>query len=405
MDAVQSKSVLQGTMKIFILNEEIMKAEIIAIGTELLLGEIVDTNTRFIARALREVGLDLHRTSAVGDNAARIAQVVQESANRADVVITTGGLGPTIDDPTREAIAQAAGQTLVFHDALWAQIQEKFSQFGSVPTENNRRQAYIPSQAEPLDNPAGSAPGFITRIGESLVVSLPGVPAEMEQMLDLIVLPYLKKRLKLDTFLRTRILRVAGVGESWLDERIQDLEKMTNPTVGLAAHPGQIDIRITAKASTEREIEEGIAQVEATLRQRLGGLIFGADDETLPGVVMASLKEKNWPLRVLEYGTGGILQATLADIPGPFAGGEFYRSAPAHFDLLQALHEQQQRTQDPILLGLVCAPAPDHIAIQYAWITPEAQHHRSLKYGGPPPYAPRWAASYALNSLRKSILG
>jgi len=347
-----------------------MQAEIIAIGTELLLGEILDTNTRFIARALREIGLDLHRTSTVGDNPTRIAHVVQESAQRADVVITTGGLGPTIDDPTREAVAQAAGQTLVFHDALWAQIEEKFAQFGKAPTENNRRQAYIPRGAEPLENPAGSAPGFITTIGASLVVCLPGVPAEMEQMLDRIVLPLLKNRFKLDSFLRTRILRVAGVGESWLDERIQDLERMTNPTVGLAAHPGQIDIRITAKGDTEEDVQEGISQVEASLRQRLGDLIYGVDDDTLPGVVLAALEEKHWPLRVLEYGTAGALQSTLADVPGPFAGGEFYRSTPADFNLLQELQELRNRTQDPILLGLVCAPAPDHIAIQYAWITP-----------------------------------
>ncbi len=381
-----------------------MQAEIIAIGTELLLGEILDTNTRFIARALREIGLDLHRTSTVGDNPTRIAHVVQESAQRADVVITTGGLGPTIDDPTREAVAQAAGQTLVFHNALWAQIEEKFAQFGKAPTENNRRQAYIPRGAEPLENPAGSAPGFITTIGASLVVCLPGVPAEMEQMLDRIVLPLLKNRFKLDSFLRTRILRVAGVGESWLDERIQDLERMTNPTVGLAAHPGQIDIRITAKGDTEEDVQEGISQVEASLRQRLGDLIYGADDDTLPGVVLAALEEKHWPLRVLEYGTAGALQSTLADVPGPFAGGEFYRSTPADFNLLQELQELRNRTQDPILLGLVCAPAPDHIAIQYAWITPKMQHNRNLKYGGPPPYAPQWAVSYALNNLRKAIL-
>ncbi|MES0344817.1 MAG: competence/damage-inducible protein A, partial [Anaerolineales bacterium] len=191
-----------------------MEAEIITIGTELLLGELVDTNTRYIARALREIGLDLYRTSTVGDNIDRIAEEVQASMQRADAVITTGGLGPTIDDPTREGIAKACGVETIFVPELWQQIEERFSGFGSVPTENNRRQAYIPAGSIPIENSVGTAPGFIVETDHSVVISMPGVPAEMQHLLVNDVIPYLKQRLGLKSIIKSRIVRTSGIGES-----------------------------------------------------------------------------------------------------------------------------------------------------------------------------------------------
>src|SRR4030043_1486414 len=158
-------------------------AEIITIGTELLLGEIVDTNSAFLARSLRDAGIDLFRETTVGDNIRRIAQAIQQSLARSDIVITTGGLGPTVDDPTREAVAQAVGVETEFHAELWEQIRERFKRFGRIPTQNNRRQAYVPKGAKAIENPVGTAPIFILEHGSQVIVSLPGVPSEMEYLM------------------------------------------------------------------------------------------------------------------------------------------------------------------------------------------------------------------------------
>ncbi len=276
-----------------------IEAEIITIGTELLLGEIVDTNTRRIARALRDIGLDLYRTSTVGDNAERIAGAIRESISRAQVVITTGGLGPTIDDVTREGIALAFGVTTEFHPESWEQIQERFARFGLKPTENNRRQAYLPQGATAIENPIGTAPAFMMVEDERVVIALPGVPAEMQHLLEHFVLPFLQKHFRLSGTIKTRLLRTSGVGESWLDDHIGDLELLSNPTVGLAAHPGRVDIRITAKAATPEEAEQMIEQISSTIQERLGDVIYGIDDESLEKVALDSLNERGWRLVVL----------------------------------------------------------------------------------------------------------
>ncbi|MGD8865165.1 MAG: molybdopterin-binding protein, partial [Anaerolineales bacterium] len=246
-----------------------MEAEIITIGTEILLGEIVDTNTRTLARKLRDIGIDIYLTSTVGDNALRISEAVRASASRADLIITTGGLGPTIDDATREGIANSMGHDLIFNDELWHQIQARFAQFGREPTENNRRQAYIPEGALPIENPVGTAPSFILEAETATVIALPGVPSEMIHLLDNDVIPYLKRKLGAYEIIQTRLVRTAGIGESILDERISDLEELSNPTVGLSAHPGRVDIRVTAKAKTKQQADEMLWGIQATLQQRL----------------------------------------------------------------------------------------------------------------------------------------
>ncbi len=261
-------------------------SEIITIGTEILLGEIVDTNARHIARRLRAVGIDIFRTMSIGDNPIRIAEAVQEAMARADIIITTGGLGPTVDDPTREAIAQAFGVPMIFQEDLWAQVIERFARFDRYPTENNQKQAFIPQGALPIENPVGTAPAFLMETERGAVISLPGVPREMEFLIDHHVLPYLQARYHLSSLLKVRILHTAGVGESQIDERISDLEGLANPTIGLAAHSGQVDVRITAKANSEGEADQMIAAVETDVRERLGAWIYGADEETLVGVAM-----------------------------------------------------------------------------------------------------------------------
>ncbi len=199
-------------------------SEILTIGTEILLGEIVDTNARLIARRLRSYGIDIFRTMSIGDNPTRIAEAVNEALLRANIIITTGGLGPTVDDPTRDAIAEAFGVPTVYHEALWAQVVERFARFNRYPTENNKKQAYLPQGAEPIENPVGTAPAFMMETEDGAVISLPGVPREMEYILDHTVLPYLQGRFGLTSTLKIRILHTAGVGESQIDEKISDLE-------------------------------------------------------------------------------------------------------------------------------------------------------------------------------------
>ena len=308
-----------------------MEAEIITIGTEILLGEIVDTNTRTLARELREIGLDIYRTSTIGDNAQRIAQAVKESMQRSSAVITTGGLGPTIDDATREGVAMAFDVETEFIPELWDQIQQRFADFGRKPTENNRRQAYIPKGAIPIENPVGTAPAFIMESKKSCVITLPGVPAEMVYLMERNLIPYLRKRLKLSGIIKSRILRTAGMGESVIDKRIEDLERLSNPTVGLSAHPGRVDIRITAKAPSEMEADEMIWGIEATLRQRLGDWIYGVDTETLEGSIAEWLRQNNMKLCTLEYGIGGELGASFAAFEDVYAGGKLI-SDPSDLD-------------------------------------------------------------------------
>ena len=237
-------------------------AEIITIGTEILLGEIVDTNARYLARALRDAGIDLYRKTSVGDNAKRIALAIQQSLERCDIVITTGGLGPTVDDPTREAVALAMGVETIYCPDLWEQIQERFNRIGRLPTENNRRQAYIPRGATAIENPVGTAPIFIVEAESRVVISLPGVPREMEYLLQHAILPYLKEHYQIQGIIKARVLHTAGAGESQIDALVGDLEELGNPTVGLAAHSGQVDVRITAKADCAEAADELIKPVE-----------------------------------------------------------------------------------------------------------------------------------------------
>jgi len=243
--------------------------EIITIGTELLLGEIVNTNTQVIALALRKIGVDLYRTATIGDNPDRIAQILLESTSRADIVIVTGGLGPTVDDPTRLAIAQAFDLGLIFHPELWDEIVRRFSKYGIQPPENNRQQAFLPAGAEPLPNPRGTAPGIFLESNDSLVFALPGVPMEMEGMLIEQVIPRITAHYLLTGVILTRNIRVENIGESQVDVLIRDLEQLSNPTVGLSAEKGFVLVRITAKADSEDVAEALLRELEDEIRSRL----------------------------------------------------------------------------------------------------------------------------------------
>jgi nicotinamide-nucleotide amidase len=376
-------------------------AEIITIGTEILLGEILDTNARYIARALRDLGIDLYRKTTVGDNQKRIAQAIQQAMQRSDIIITTGGLGPTVDDPTREAIALAVGVEAEYRPELWEQIQERFRRFGRKPTENNRRQAYIPQGAIPVENPVGTAPAFIVETNGGSIIALPGVPREMEHLMQNAVLPYLRGHFSLHEIIKSRVLHTAGAGESQIDDLIGDLETLDNPTVALAAHSGQVDVRITTKAGSEAEADEKIKQVEVIIRDRLGQWIYGVDQDTLEAAALRNLEHKGWTLVTVEAGMGGDLIKRLAAVQGPFRGGEVLTTDPTPDELLDFTEALRQSRHAEVGLGLAVCPREGKSEIHQVLITPESKKQITRSYGGPPGNAPRWALHTGLDTIRR----
>ena len=383
-------------------------AEIITIGTEILLGEIVDTNARFIARQLRDAGIDLYRKTTVGDNATRIATAIQQAMESSDIIITTGGLGPTIDDPTREAIAQALKTETEYRPELWEQIKARFERFGRIPTGNNKRQAYVPIGAMAVENPVGTAPAFISERDMCSIIALPGVPREMEYLLMNTVLPYLKERYSFTGIIKARIIHTAGIGESQIDEMISDLETLHNPTVGLAAHSGQVDVRITAKADTEPEADVLIKEIEIQLRRRLGDWIYGADEETLEKAALQTLQKKGWRLTVVEAGLGGELIRRLASgsedsdpsLNNIFLGGEVLADAPDSDELMSFVSAYHQTHKAEVCLGVAIQRGHEKQNVHMVLITTEGAQKFSRPYGGPPGNTPRWALNHSLDVIR-----
>lgn len=296
-----------------------MKAEIIAVGTELLLGQIVDTNSAHIAQQLTTVGLDLYFKATVGDNLERLKNTLRNALDRSDIIITTGGIGPTLDDLTREAVAAVLGKPLVFQPHLHDQINDFFKRVGRTMSSNNRKQAYIPEGAMPIENPVGTAPGFIAEYNGKAIIAVPGVPHEMRYFMEHSVLPYLKKKLGIREVIISRVLKLFGIGESMVDERIKDLiEKGANPTIGLLAHTqmGEIHIRLTAKAADKAQAEALNAPLEVEIRGRLKDFIYGVDEETYEGVLSSLLRQSGFTLAVAETRFGSSVIQTLKMMEG-----------------------------------------------------------------------------------------
>lgn len=292
-------------------------AEILTIGTEILLGEIQDTNTAFLARILKDLGVDLYRTQTVGDNPARIASIINDILTRADLLITTGGLGPTIDDPTRQAVADAVNLPLEFNEECWQDIQEYFSRINRDISENNKRQAYLPQGSTPIHNPVGTAPGFILSVSEKMIISLPGVPKEMECLVHQTVVPAIQERWQLHPTILTRVLHVSGIGEANLDNLVADYEKLSNPTVGLLAKNGIVDIRIGAKAASQIEAEQMIENVTSELVTILGNHYYGMDEATLPDAIASLASQYQQTCTITTSGYGSELVQVLQPIlPG-----------------------------------------------------------------------------------------
>lgn len=322
-------------------------AEIITIGTELLLGQLVDTNTAKIAAALAEIGVDIFRQTSVGDNEDRIAAAVTEAMRRCDAVIVAGGLGPTVDDLTREAVAKATGCALETDAQALAELSEWFARVGRTMSPNNARQALLPRGATVLPNPNGTAPGFALAHHGKLVIAVPGPPREMEPMLREHVLPLLRTHFGLRSTIITRVLRTVGVAESEIDRRIDDLFRTSaNPSIAVLAHLGQVDVKLTAKAETHDAAVALIERLEPAVRERLGDHVFSADGRSLPEALGVRLRERGWSIATAESCTGGIVASMLTSVPGSsayFHGGVVSYSNESKTALLDVAPELIER--------------------------------------------------------------
>ena len=319
-----------------------MNVELVAIGSELLLGQIVDSNSAWMAQRLAEVGANLFRKTTVGDNLERMADVIGGAMARADCVITGGGLGPTEDDLTRQAVAQVCGRPLERHADALRDLRERFQSRGFVLTPNNEKQALLPRGATLVHNPNGTAPAFVVEDERGTIISLPGVPFEMKWLMEHEVVPYLRKRWDLEQVIHHRVLKVGELGESAVDHRIGAImTASTNPKVGVLAHPGQVDVRISARAGSAEAARRMIEPTEAEIRVALGDHVFAVDEETLESVVAAALARRGWQVASYEDRTGGTVAAALREATGErFVEGRIVTADAARVRLAEAAGEQ-----------------------------------------------------------------
>ncbi len=298
-----------------------MRVEVVAIGTELLLGQVVDTNSAWIGEHLALAGLDSHFQTKVGDNPARMRSVLETALGRSDAVICCGGLGPTQDDITRDVIAGIMGVPLELDEVVVDRIRAMFGSRGRDMPENNKRQAEVPRGASLIPQQPGTAPGLVCPIGDKVIYAVPGVPREMREMVSATVIPDLQRRAGLSAVIRSRTLRTWGHSESGLAEmladRIVELDGAGNPTIAfLASGIEGLKVRVTAKAADERAVAAILDDEEVRLRTLLGDLVFGLDHETMEHAVLALLEARGLTLAVAESLTGGMIGTRLTAVPG-----------------------------------------------------------------------------------------
>jgi nicotinamide-nucleotide amidase len=407
------------------------RAELLMIGSELLLGQIVDTNAAYLARELALVGCDLYFKTTVGDNPARMEQAFALALERAGLVICGGGLGPTEDDLTREVAAKVMGRELVFHQRLMDQIEERLRRRGYHVSENNRKQAHLPKGAIAIENQRGTAPGFILEGERGTIVAMPGVPSELQWMTETALLPYIKRRYGLAATIVSKTLRVSGMTESAVDHVVGDLIRdSTNPTVGIYASPGLIKLRVSAKAPDEATARQLIAATEDRIRGRLGEAVFGADDDTLESVVGELLAERRLTLGLAETTVGGLVAQRLTQAHvRPFLGGvvlptgeaarrwlgagegEFIPLAAAPAALAEALASRAREAFGASVglaqVGIPPAPGEPDLASGRSYFciaTPGGTNPFEFGFGGVRPDEQTRIANIGLDHLRKLLL-
>ncbi len=408
-----------------------MIVEILAIGTELLLGQIVNSNATRIGERLADAGLDHFQQTVVGDNEARIVTAIDAACSRADALILTGGLGPTKDDLTREALAEAADVELIFDSEQADRLRERWTSSGRVMPESNLQQAERPLGSELIANPKGTAPGIRMQIADTWVFALPGVPAEMIPMLEDSVIPFLGG--DDDSAVVSRLLRTWGESESAIGERLGDLyDTSTNPTIAFLASGGEIKIRITAKATSRDKAAALIAPFEATIRERLGKRIFGADDDTVEVVVLRMLEERDWTLGTAESATGGLVAGRITSVPGAsrvFRGSVVSYSTEVKESLLDVsgdLIAEHGVVSEPVAVAMAegarerlgadvvvsvtgsAGPEPQERpvgTVVVAVVTPDGSRVRTLNLPGDRERVRTFASTAALQLLRMSLQG
>ncbi len=292
-----------------------MKAEIITVGTEILLGDILNTNTHYLSNELANMGIDVYYQITVGDNEKRLFNQLEESFRRSNLVILTGGLGPTEDDLTKEVCAKYFNLDMEFHQPSWDKIIEIHNKMKRIPTENNKKQAYFPVNSTILPNEYGTAPGCIMEKDNKIIIVMPGPPREMKPMFDNYVKPFLQK--DSENILKSKVLRIIGIGESKVENDLLDLiQKQINPTIATYAKDGECTVRITAKGKNVEEAEKLILPVAKEIKNRFKEAVYGEDETTIEDEVAKLLVENNLTISVAESCTGGMVSSSLINYPG-----------------------------------------------------------------------------------------
>ena len=392
-------------------------AEIVAIGSELLLGQIIDTNTSYLAARFQELGIEVRYSTQVGDDPRRMAEVLSQALKRSRITITTGGIGPTEDDLTREVIARITGRKLVFHPKLLRIIQGYFDLAGFVMAPNNRKQAYIPAGAQTLLNPIGTAPGFILETEKGhLIITVPGVPRELKRMWSETIAPFLQKKMGAARgLIEYKVLKVCGLGESRVDEQIGDLIRgSTNPVIGLLASPGEIRIRLTARGKNRETTQSLIQTVADQIRERLGPVIFGEDEDTLEGTVVRQLEQQELTLAVADaFTTGRIFQRLQATRSLQVKGGWIIQNLAGWPLKIEEAKENpglswarsiRKALSADCGLGISVAENDGHRVLHLGCALGDRSAHYEHPIGGPPGVLADRVTVMALDWLRKMLL-
>jgi len=300
-----------------------MNCELIFVGTELLLGQIVNTNAAYLGENLANLGVNLHYHSVVGDNLKRIKGTIQDALRRSDLIVVTGGLGPTFDDITREGIAEAIGRKLIYNPDVMAHIEGHFKRVKYQMLPMHKRQAYVISEGcQVVPNLIGSAPGLIIDVDGKWIIAMPGVPREMKKMCEDVIFPWVAEKAG-KGIIKSRVIKVAGMGESTVANELNDIvESLNNPTIAYLCQPGEVTVRITAKAPDADETLKMINEVADRIKEKLGDNVFGEDNQTMENVVGQMLLAKHKTLALAESCTGGLTSDRITDISG---SSDYYR--------------------------------------------------------------------------------
>ena len=410
-----------------------MIVEVVAVGTELLLGQTVNTNSAYLGEHLAELGMDAHYQVVVGDNHDRMVDTLLTAIGRAGAVIVTGGLGPTQDDITREAICASTGREMRFDEKHAERLRAFWDRLGREFPESNLCQAEYPEGAEQLDNPRGTAPGLFLDHEGVLIFALPGVPAELYRMFQDHVIPRLRRGSGSDEVLVSRVLRTWGLGESAVADRLDDLYHATaNPSMAFLASAGEVKVRLSAKAPSEAEARSMIAPVEQMVRERLGAAVFAVDEQTLEKILLDELKERSWTIGTAESVTSGMLAARLSLLPG---SSQVFRGSVVAYgaDLKQNLLGVPQETIDShgvvsaetaiamaggaarmlgadVVTALTGVAGPDPLehppgTVFVAVRTPEDTRVRSLRMPGDRERVRAYTTTTALQLTRQAVIG